>query len=139
MAELKTQRNDASVEAFLETVDDKKKRDDAFALLRLMQEIAGTEPAMWGETIVGFGSVPLKYASGRTLDWFPVGFSPRKQNLTLYLLTGFEGHEDLLARLGKHSLGKSCLYVKKLADIDLDVLRALVKRALDEAAKIRTP
>ena len=130
MTELKTKRNDASVEAFLSTVENQQKRQDSFALLELMKEVTGEPPKMWGDSIVGFGSYHYKYASGREADWMLSGFSPRKQNLTLYIMAGFEHYDDLLKRLGKHSTGSSCLYIKKLNDIDLHVLRELVAQSV---------
>jgi|688.fasta_scaffold513650_2 hypothetical protein len=130
MAELKTKRNDASVEAFLNGIADERKRQEAFAILHLMQEVTGETPTMWGDTIVGFGSYHYKYASGREADWMLTGFSPRKQNLTVYIMAGFAQYDNLLARLGKHSTGSSCLYIKKLQDIDLAVLRELVSQSV---------
>ena len=126
MAELKTQRNDASVEEFLNAVEHEQKRKDAFAILALMQEATGEEPQMWGASIVGFGSYRYKYGSGRTGEWMLVGFSPRKQNLTLYIMPGFEQYKALLDKLGKHRTGKACLYINKLADVDQNVLKELV-------------
>ena len=126
MVDLKTKPNDASAEAFLNSVEDEKKRQDSFAILEMMQEVTGMEPQMWGSSIVGFGSYHYKYASGREGDWFQVGFSPRKQNLTLYIMSGFDAYDDLLSKLGKHKTGKSCLYIKRLEDVDLDTLRELV-------------
>jgi hypothetical protein len=129
VAELKTQKNDASVEAFLHTVDEKR-REDCFALLKLMDEVTGAPAKMWGSAIVGFGEYHYKYASGREGDWMLVGFSPRKQNLTLYIMSGFDRYDELLGKLGKHSVGKSCLYIKRLADVDTDVLRQLVEASV---------
>lgn len=126
MAELKTQRNAQSVEAFLEKVLDEQRRVDSFALLKMMKEITGREAEMWGDSIVGFGHVHYKYESGREGDWFAVGFSPRKQNLTLYMMMGFSRFEELLGKLGKHKTGKSCLYIQKLSDINQDVLREMI-------------
>lgn len=131
MAELKTKKNDASVTDFLNSVADEQRRQDAFTVLALMREAAQAEPSMWGDSIVGFGSYHYKYASGREADWFPIGFSPRKQNLTLYIMGGFEKHADLLSKLGKHKLGKGCLYVNKLADLDLEALRELIIRNME--------
>ena len=131
MAELKTKRNDASVEVFLDGIADEAKRRDSYAILAMMQEVTGVEAKMWGDSIVGFGSYHYKYASGREADWMLVGFSPRKQNLTLYIMSGFEQYDELLQRLGKHSTGKACLYVKRLADVDLSVLRELVKLSVE--------
>lgn len=135
MAELKTRKNDGSVWAFLERVESERKRVDGFALMRLMEEVTGEPAVMWGSRIVGFGSYHYKYDSGREGDWFVAGFSPCKQNLTLYIMAGFEGYEELLARLGKHKTGKACLYVNKLADVDMDVLRELVRRSVEHVSE----
>lgn len=130
MPALKTQKNDASVEAFLESVDPEKRREDSKAILKMMREVTGDEPSMWGASIIGFGSYRDKYADGRENAWFQTGFSPRKQNLTLYIMPGFDRYKDLLARLGKYKTGKSCLYINKLEDVDFDVLRELVKESV---------
>jgi hypothetical protein len=130
MAENKTKKTDVSVNDFLNSITDEQKRQDGFTLLALMSEITGLEPKMWGASIVGFGDVHYKYASGREGDWFKVGFSPRKQNLTLYIMDGFPKYHDLLAQLGKHKTGVSCLYLKKLADVDLPVLREMISQSL---------
>lgn len=134
MAELKTQPTDHSVEAFLNSLADDRKRQDSFTILNLMAEVTGAEPQMWGDSIVGFGRYHYKYASGREGDWFLTGFSPRKQNLTLYIMAGFDEYDNLLAKLGKYKTGKSCLYIKKLADIDQTVLRELVKQSAEHMA-----
>jgi hypothetical protein len=129
MAELKTKRNDASVEAFLDKVPNEAQRADARALVALMKRVTKHEPKMWGTAIIGFGSCRLKYASGRELDWFPVGFSPRKSELTLYgVLESAKGGE-MLGKLGKHKTGKGCLYIRSLADVDQGVLAELVRNA----------
>jgi hypothetical protein len=130
MAELKTRKNDASVEAFIDAVDDDTKRQDCRVVIDMMREITGEEPAMWGDSIVGFGSYHYKYASGREGDWLLTGFSPRKQNLTLYIMSGFSDYEALLGKLGKHKTGKSCLYVKRLDDVDLGTLRELIEKSV---------
>jgi hypothetical protein len=135
MAELKTKRNKGDVEAFLNNVSDEKKRQDSFTVLELMKQVTGKEPEMWGDSIVGFGSYHYKYASGREGDWFVTGFSPRKQNLTLYIMSGFDEYERLLGKLGKHSTGKSCLYIKKIEDVDVDVLTELVKKSVEHMEK----
>ncbi len=135
MAQLKTQKNDASVEEFLDSVANERKRQDSYAILELMQDVTGEEPAMWGTSIVGFGSYHYKYASGRENEWFLVGFSPRKQNLTLYIMSGFDDYESLLADLGKYKTGKSCLYINKLEDVDLPTLRELVKKSVTHMAE----
>jgi hypothetical protein len=134
MAELKTKKNKMSVAAFLEAVEDQRKREDSEIILELMQEITGDEPSMWGDSIVGFGSYDYKYASGREGTWMRTGFSPRKQNLTLYIMSGFDRYDELLGKLGKHKIGKSCLYIKRLEDIDLEVLKELVKESVSVMA-----
>lgn len=139
MAELKTTPNDASVEAFLDRIADERKRQDSYAILAMMQEVTGVEAKMWGDSIVGFGSYHYKYASGREADWMLVGFSPRKQNLTLYIMSGFEQYGDLLQRLGKHSTGKGCLYIKKLQDVDLATLKELVRLSVEHMASTNLP
>lgn len=133
MAELKTKKHDGDVDAFLAGIEDDAKREDARELRQIMADVTGDEGAMWGDSIVGFGSYHYRYASGREGDWFEVGFSPRKRNLTLYLMTGFEDSEGLLTRLGKHSTGKACLYVNRLSDVDRDVLRQLVQASVDQS------
>jgi hypothetical protein len=130
VAELKTRKNDQSVEAFLNSVPDATKRADSFAILELMRQATEAEPKMWGDTIVGFGEYRYKYASGREGDWFLAGFSPRKQNLTLYIVGGFEPYEELMRKLGRYKTGKGCLYINKLADVDQDVLRQLIESAI---------
>ncbi|WP_117212362.1 DUF1801 domain-containing protein [Allorhizocola rhizosphaerae] len=132
MAELKTKRNAASVDEFLATVADERRRADAQAVCALMTEVTGERPTMWGGSIVGFGTYHYKYASGQEGDWPAVAFSPRKQALTIYLSDGFDGRDDLLARLGKHSTGKSCLYLKRLSDVDTGVLRKLVREGFQQ-------
>ncbi|MFC1921692.1 DUF1801 domain-containing protein [Chloroflexota bacterium] len=134
MAELKTKPNDQSVEDFLNKVPDEKKRQDSFTILELMKQVTGDEPIMWGDSIVGFGTYKYKYASGREGEWPVTGFSPRKQNLTLYIMSGFDEYDDLLRKLGKHSTGKSCLYIKKMEDIDQDVLRELISKSVEHMA-----
>jgi hypothetical protein len=130
MAELKTKPTDQSVQTFLESIEDEKKRQDSFTLLQLMQETTGQKPVMWGDSIVGFGNYRYKSpATGREGDWFLAGFSPRKQNLTLYLMGGFKQYESLMEKLGKYTTGKSCLYIKKLADINLETLKELIKQS----------
>ena len=131
MAELKTKRNKGDVEAFLNSVPDEKKRQDSFMVMELMKQVTGKEPEMWGDSIVGFGSYHYIYASGREGNWFLTGFSPRKQNLTLYIMSGFDEYDQLLNKLGKHSTGKSCLYIKKIEDVDVSVLKELVKRSAE--------
>lgn len=138
MSDLKTRPNDASVEAFINAVDHPRRREDAHILLELLQRVTGEEPVMWGPSIVGYGSYHYRYASGQEGDWPITGFSPRRQNLSIYIMAGFGDYEDLVARLGKHKTGKSCLYVNKLADVDLDVLETLVRASVAEM-KLRYP
>lgn len=133
MAEMKTKLKNASVEDFLNSIADETKRADSQAISNLMAQVSGAEPKMWGDNIIGFGERHYKYESGREGDWFLVGFSPRKQNLTLYLVNDVEPHKDLLQKLGKHKLGKSCLYINKLSDIDMTTLHQLVKASVDSA------
>jgi hypothetical protein len=128
MAELKTKLNEASVKDFLAGVSDDQKRQDAEQICTIMQEVTGEPPKMWGTSIVGFGSYHYKSKSGREGDWLMIGFSPRKANLTLYILDGYElkPHEQLLKKLGKHKRSKGCLYINHLSDVDLKVLRELI-------------
>ncbi len=126
MAELKTQKNQASVTDFLHAVENEKRKQDSFVILDLMKRITRSEPSMWGPSIIGFGSYHYKYASGREGDWFLTGFSPRKQSLSLYIMSGFKKYDSLLQKLGKCKTGKSCLYINKLEDIDMDVLEELI-------------
>lgn len=127
MAELKTKKTNQSVEAFLDNVADEQMRQDCYVVLNMMKETTKAEPKMWGPSIVGFGSYHYKYKSGRAGDWFLAGFSPRKQNLTLYIMSGFSEYGELLERLGKHKTGVSCLYIKRLADVDLSVLKKMIE------------
>jgi len=135
MAELKTKRTKANVAGFLDTLDEDRRRD-CKKLVALMKKVTQAAPAMWGPSIVGFGSYRCKYASGREIDWPVVGFSPRKQALTLYVMAGFTGYADLMKRLGKHKTSKSCLYIKRLEDVDLDVLTELVERSVKHMKKL---
>jgi hypothetical protein len=130
MAENKTKPTNIRVPAFLDSCADEPRRKDAKTLAKLMQEVTGNEPAMWGPSIVGFDSYHYIYESGREGDMPIVGFSPRKAANVLYGAIGFDGAEALLAKLGKHTTGKGCLYIKKLADVDMKVLETLVKRAV---------
>ena len=131
MAELKTKLNDASVTDFLNRIADEQKRKDCFEVLKMMKQAAKAEPKMWGTSIIGFGSYHYKSASGREGDWMLIGFSPRKQNITLYIMPGFERNKDLLKKLGKHSVsGGSCLYIKKLSDVDTKILKELVGNSI---------
>jgi hypothetical protein len=135
MAELKTKPTGRSVDAFLESIKDEETQKDCRSLVALMRKATGARPAMWGPSIVGFGDLTYRYASGRELAWFEAGFSPRKQNLTLYLMSGFEGADALLKKLGKHKKSVSCLYLKRLADVDGRALKQLVDRSVAEIRK----
>ena len=134
--ELKTKVNDASVEGFLNSVTDEQKREDCFEILRLMKQVTNEEPKMWGSSIVGFGSYHYKGASGREGDWLLTGFSPRKENLTLYIMGGFDLHQDLLKKLGKHKTSVGCLYIKKLDDVDKEILKELVAESVKTMKKL---
>ena len=133
--EVKTKVNDASVTDFLNSVEDEQKQEDAFTLLKIMKQITKEKPKMWGSSIVGFGSYHYKGASGREGDWLVAGFSPRKQNLTLYVQGGFNVYADLLKKLGKHKTGVGCLYINKLSDVDAKVLQELLEKSVKAASK----
>ncbi len=124
-SELKTQKTKASVSTFIAALEDDTRRKDAKAVDKMMREISGEKPAMWGPAIVGYGTYRYTYETGREGDWMKMGFSPRKANLVLYIMPGFAKYEALLKNLGKHKTGKSCLYINKLADVDQAVLREL--------------
>jgi hypothetical protein len=135
MAELKTKLTDASVTEFINGIKDEEKRADSFEILKIMKLVTKEEPKMWGSSIIGFGNVHYKYDSGREGDWFLTGFSPRNQNLTLYVIGSFKPHVDLLNKLGKHKTGVGCLYIKKLQDVDIKVLKELIKQSVKAAKK----
>ncbi len=139
MAELKTKLNDASVDDFLNAIKDEQVRQDCRAIAEIMRKATKAEPKMWGSSIVGFGSYRYKYASGREGDWMQVAFSPRKQNISLYITSGFEGRDELLAKLGKHSCGKGCVYIKRLSDIHLPTLRKLINASVKHMLKTNPP
>ena len=130
MAEQKTKPTGASVEKFLNQVADETRRADCFRIVTIMQDITGEEPKMWGPSIVGFGTFHYKYASGQQGDWPVAAFSPRKQDLTLYIMAGFDRYDALMTKLGKHKTGGSCLYLKRLADVDIAVLEELVSTSV---------
>jgi Domain of unknown function (DU1801) len=134
MADLKTVPTKVSVDIFLKGITDEKKREDCYQILDMMKKATKSEPKMWGTSIVGFGNYHYVYESGREGDWFIAGFSPRKQNLTLYSMGGFLQFEDLMKQLGKHSTGKGCLYINKLEDVDTKVLKKLIKESVKKAA-----
>lgn len=133
MAELKTKQTDASVKDFLNQISDKQRRDDCFAIAKMMEEATGAKPKMWGSSIVGFGSYRYKGASGREGDWMLTGFSPRKNELTVYLMTGVQKHQELVDQLGKLKTSKgSCLYIKRLDDVHLPTLKKLIKESVKQ-------
>lgn len=128
--EPKTRETDASVGDFIDSVADAHQREDARTVLQLMQAVTKKPPKMWGTAIIGFDSRPLQYASGRELDWPIIGFSPRKGKTVLYIMDGFPQYAELLAKLGPHKTGKSCLYIKRLSDVDLGVLKSLITQSV---------
>jgi len=135
MAELKTKPTGKSPEEFLKSVTDEKKREDSFTILKLMKEVTNAEPKMWGPSIIGFGDYHYKYKSGREIAWFLTGFSPRIQNLTLYIMPGFSRYDEPMRKLGKYKTGKSCLYINKLEDVDIQILRELIKQSVEYLQK----
>jgi hypothetical protein len=138
MAEMKTRLNDQSVSDFLNKITDQQLRNDCDAIVDIMKAAANAEPRMWGSAIIGFGEYTMTYPNGREMPWMIIGFSPRKQNLTLYVGSSFPERDDLLAQLGKHSTGKGCLYMKRLSDVNIPTLQkmvnASVKHRLSESA-----
>ena len=135
MADLKTKAIGKSVEQFLRSVKDKKKRDDCLTVLKLMKQVARTTPKMWGPRIIGFGTYHYKYESGREGDLFLTGFSPRAQSLTLYIMAGFARNDSLMKRLGKFKTGKSCLYIKSLDDVNMSILKKLIEQSVKQMKK----
>src|SRR6202008_4941788 len=132
MAEAKTKPTNESVKDFLNRIPEAERREDCFAVAKIMEEITGDKPKMWGPSIVGFGSYHYKYASGREGDWPVTGFSPRKKDLTLYIMMGFEKQAESREKLGKHRVGKSCLYINRLSDIHVPTLKKLIKTSLKD-------
>ncbi|MDZ7766458.1 MAG: DUF1801 domain-containing protein [Melioribacteraceae bacterium] len=125
-AELKTKPTSADVEKFLNSIENEKRKKDAFVILDVMKKVTKEEPKMWGASIIGFGLYHYKYESGREGDWFLAGFSPRKTNFSIYIMSGFKEFDELLSKLGKHKTGSSCLYINKLEDVDLSILKKMV-------------
>lgn len=136
MAELKTKENEANVKDFLNNISDENVRQDCLKIVDLMSKATKSEPKMWGDSIVGFGKRTQKYSTGREVDWLKIGFSPRKQNITLYLNIGDGWNEDLLSTLGKHKTGMGCLYIKRLSDVDENVLEKLIVESAEKAKGI---
>lgn len=137
MAELKTKKTKASVSAFLNKITDEQRRKDCQTIVNLMKQATGEEPKMWGSSIVGFGTYHYRYASGREGDWPIIAFSPRKSDLTLYIAPGFQKFESLMSKLGKYKTGVSCLYIKKLDDVEMPVLKKLIAKSVEMVAKDR--
>lgn len=136
MAEVKTKKNNASVEDFINAIPDEKKREDSKELLKIFNEETGVKPAMWGTSIVGYGLYHYKSErSSQEGDWPLVGFSPRKQNLTLYVITGNESNKELFKKLGKFKTSVSCLYINKLSDVDLNVLREIIRDSYQDSKR----
>ncbi|HMR01405.1 MAG TPA: DUF1801 domain-containing protein [Candidatus Gracilibacteria bacterium] len=136
MAELKTQKNKASVKKFIASVENEQKRKDSEELVKIFEEVTKMKATMWGTSIIGFGSYHYKSErSSQEGDWPLTGFSPRKQNLTIYIMPGFKEYQDLLAKLGKHKHSVSCLYINKLSDIDIKILKKLIKQSITEMKK----
>jgi hypothetical protein len=132
MAELKTKPTNESVKEFINKIADEERRADCFEVAKIMEEVTGEKPKMWGPSIVGFGSYHYKYESGREGDWPVAAFSPRKKDLTVYLMMGFEKHHELMQKLGKHSTSKSCLYIKRLSDIHTPTLKKLIRASVKQ-------
>ena len=132
MAELKTKKSELSVDAFLKKISSEQQRKDSYDIIALMEKATKSKAKMWGTAIIGFGDRKLKYESGRELDWFVMGFSPRKQNLALYISGAVQKQGALLKKLGKHKTGKGCLYINKLEEVDLSVLKEIIKLGLVE-------
>ncbi|WP_103665206.1 DUF1801 domain-containing protein [Gracilimonas amylolytica] len=131
MAELKTKQNEMDVSEHLNAIEDPQRKEDCIKIHDLMADITGEDANMWGDSIVGFGSYHYKYDSGREGDWFITGFANRKQQISLYIMSGFKRYDELMAKLGKHKTGKSCLYIKKLSDIDMEVLETLIRSSVE--------
>jgi len=136
MSQLKTRQNNSSVAAFIAGIEDRDKQKDCRVVMSLMREATGRRARMWGNSIVGFGSYHYRYKSGREGDWFVTGFSPRKQNLTIYIMPGFSKYDHVMKKLGKHKVAKSCLYIKSLADVDIKVLTQLIAQSVKDMARL---
>ena len=139
MAEPKTKRTNASVDGFLNSIEDDRVREDCWTIVDIMQKATKAKPKMWGASIVGFGTYRCTYANGREADWMVTAFSPRKQNITLYLMGGFARRDELMAALGKHSCGKACVYIKRLSDVHVPTLKKLVNASVQHVMKTNRP
>lgn len=130
LAEIKTKQNTASVDGFIDSVPDEQKRKDSHVILKMMEKATKEQPKMWGSSLIGFGNKRFKSpATGREVDWFKIGFSPRKANLSLHLILDLKKHADALNKLGKHKTGAGCLYINKLEDVDIKILEKLIAAA----------
>lgn len=136
MAEIKTKQTNASVDKFINQIPDEARREDCFKIAKMMEEITGCKPKMWGPSIVGFDTYHYKYASGHEGDWPIAAFSPRKQDLTVYIMPGFEKYTELMEQLGKHRTGKSCLYIRRLSDIHVPTLKKLIRHSVKEMKRV---
>jgi hypothetical protein len=139
MTDIKTKPTDVSVDDFLNSIKDEQVRNDCWTIADIMQKATNAKPQMWGSSIVGFGSRQYKYASGRDINWMLTAFSPRKKNITLYIWPGFEQYDELMAQLGKHTSGKSCVYIKRLSDVHLPTLKKLIKVSVKHMLKTNPP
>ena len=135
MAEAKTRPTDQSIASFIKKIPDPQTREDCFAIAKLMKEATRCDPQMWGSALVGFGTRRIQYAGGREADWPLIAFSPRKQNLTLYIMTRSDGHAGLLKKLGKHKVSGGCLHIKRLSDIDLPTLKKLIRESVKQKTR----
>ena len=135
MSEIKTRPTQVDVRTFLQNIEHERRRQDAYTLVDVFTEVTGWSPVMWGESIIGFGQYTYTLANGKTNQFMRTGFSPRKQNLSLYIMTGFNAHRDMVNELGKVKTAKSCLYINKLADVDMEVLKKLIKADVEIMAR----
>lgn len=136
MSELKTKKSDASVEDFISTIEDPRKREDSFTLLKMFEEVTGEQARLWGESIIGFGQYHYKSEkSSQEGDWPITGFSPRKANLTIYIMPGFDKYQDLLAHLGRHKTSKACLYINRLGQINMEILKKIIQDSVKKMKK----
>jgi len=135
VAEPKTKPTTAKVKDFINKVPDEQTRADCFTILKMMEEITGEKPRMWGASLVGFGTLTYRNAKGKGVDWMMTGFSPRKQNLSLYIMSGFDANPELMSKLGKHTTGKGCLYIKRLSDVHIPTLKKLITLSVKHLKK----
>jgi len=129
MSEIKTRLNDKDLDEFLNSIENRKRSEDTNKIIDIMKKVTSHEPKMWGDSIIGFDTYHYKYKTGREGDWLAIGVAPRKQNISLYLMNGFNEYEDLLSKLGKHKVGKACLYINKIEDINIKILEELIAKS----------